>query len=64
VSGKTNSMHIAMPMEAFEQAYKRFEEKDHIQHAFPSLSPEEREFILTGVTAEEWDTMFKEEDDE
>jgi len=25
-----------------------------IQDAFPELSPDEREFILTGITSEEW----------
>lgn len=35
-----------------------------IQVAFPHLSVAEREFILTGVTQEEWDRfMFREEDD-
>jgi hypothetical protein len=29
-----------------------------IQDAFPQLSKEQREFIKTGITAEEWDEMF------
>ena len=29
-----------------------------IQDCFPSLSADEREFIKTGLTAEEWDTLF------
>lgn len=29
-----------------------------LQYAFPNLSADEREFIKTGITAEEWDTMF------
>lgn len=29
-----------------------------IQDAFPNLSPDEREFILTGIAPEEWDAMF------
>lgn len=29
-----------------------------LQDAFPNLSADEREFIKTGVTAEEWDTAF------
>lgn len=32
-----------------------------IQKAFPNLTADEREFILTGITAEEWDTMREEE---
>ena len=30
-----------------------------IQDAFPHLNFEEREFILTGITPEEWDELFK-----
>ena len=29
-----------------------------IQNVFPNLSPEHREFIMTGITPEEWDTIF------
>jgi len=32
-----------------------------IQKAFPNLTADEREFILTGITAEEWDTLGEEE---
>ena len=34
-----------------------------IQDAMPHLSPAEREFLMTGITAEEWDSMFSEEDE-
>jgi hypothetical protein len=34
-----------------------------IQDAFQHLSIEDREFILTGITAEEWDATFKDEDE-
>jgi len=36
-----------------------------IQDAFPNLDAEQREFILTGVTPQEWnDTFGGDEDDE
>lgn len=35
-----------------------------IQDAFPHLSEDDREFILTGVTPEEWNAAFKEDDDD
>lgn len=31
-----------------------------IQNAFPNLTAEEREFILTGITPEQWDEIFGE----
>lgn len=29
-----------------------------IQQAFPNLSPNDREFIMTGITPEEWSNLF------
>jgi len=29
------------------------------QHAFPNLSANEREFIISGITGEEFDALFK-----
>lgn len=37
--------------------------QDLIQNIFPNLTPSQREFIMTGVTAEEWDAEFKEDDE-
>lgn len=31
-----------------------------IQDAMPDATADEREFILTGTTAEQWDELFKE----
>lgn len=35
-----------------------------IQDAFPNLSADEREFIMTGITPEEWDAAFEEGEDD
>lgn len=35
-----------------------------LQNAFPDLTPDQREFILTGTTPEEWDEAFPEVDEE
>jgi len=32
-----------------------------IQNAFPNLTAGQREFIMTGITDEEWDSIFKED---
>lgn len=34
----------------------------HIQDAMPNLTAEEREFLMTGITKEEWDAEFGEDD--
>ena len=31
-----------------------------IQEAFPELTPDEREFIISGITKEEWNELFGE----
>ena len=31
-----------------------------VQDVFPELSADEREFIMTGITPEEWDEVFGE----
>lgn len=33
----------------------RLDEGEAIQAVLPHLSPDDREFILTGITTEEWD---------
>ena len=33
-----------------------------LQNAFPNLNADEREFYKTGITAEEWEVSFGEED--
>ena len=33
-----------------------------VQQALPDLTEDEREFLLTGLTAEEWDALFAEDD--
>lgn len=43
-----------------ELCIERWNQGWFIQEAFPMLSPEEREFILTGLTAEEWEAVFDE----
>jgi hypothetical protein len=34
-----------------------------IQEAFPEISPSAREFIMTGLTQEEWDNMLGRNDE-
>ena len=54
-SGNTNSMEIEVTLEQF-----RSWQVDGvlIQNAMPHLTPDEREFIKTGITPEEWDSAF------
>jgi len=42
-----------------EEQLTLWEEGMLIQKAMPNLSPDQREFIMTGVTSEEWNEAFK-----
>lgn len=42
----------------FEQLWKIENKTDLIQRIVPHLSPAEREFLLTGITDEEWQAAF------
>ena len=55
LSGNTNSMEI----EVTQEQLSSWESGVLIQNAMPNLSADEREFIKTGITPEEWDSAFK-----
>lgn len=33
-----------------------------IQDAMPNLTPDQREFLMTGILPDEWDSLFEEEE--
>ena len=53
-SGITNSMEIAVTQAQLDA----WESGTLIQDAMPNLSADEREFIKTGITPEEWEELF------
>ena len=57
-SGKTNTMEIEFDNVDF-QLWRLGVET--IQNAMPYLTADEREFIMTGITAEEWEKAFGED---
>jgi hypothetical protein len=58
LSGLENTMVLDI---TFEQ-YDAWRDGTLIQDAMPNLTPDEREFLMTGITSEEWDNEYKEED--
>jgi hypothetical protein len=59
VSGKHNTRDIPITqaqLDAWQQPGVL------IQDALPHLSLDDREFLMTGITPEEWDEHFSEED--
>ena len=60
ISGKEHEIEIPMSEEDFKAAYQAWHDGMKIQHAFPKLTADQREFIMTGITAEEWAAKFPE----
>lgn len=58
LTGETNSMEIDVTWDEIE----KWRSGTMIQVAMPNLTPDEREFIMTGYTAEDWAKMFPPED--
>lgn len=61
LSGKIHKMEIPITEDDFN-AY--LHSNQNIQDYFPQLTAEQREFLRTGITQEEWDAATAEEDDE
>ena len=54
ISGTVNSMELPVT-EAQLEAHRNGE---HAQNVFPTLSAEEREFLISGITPKEWNDLF------
>ena len=55
LSGKTSSM--ALPIRQGQVDYWQ-QSGDLIQNVFPHLNADQREFLMTGITPDEWDSAF------
>lgn len=61
LSGKVNTMEIK---NLSASDYKEWRTSGElIQNALPHLTSDEREFLLSGSTPEEWDAVFGETDE-
>ena len=57
ISGNTNVMDIDITTDQFLSWING----SLIQDGMPDISADEREFIMTGITPDEWDAMFGED---
>ncbi len=58
ISGETNSMELPITNAQLD----RWTNGELIQNVFPDLSEDQREFLMTGITPEEWTQTFGEEE--
>ena len=59
VSGITRSLEIPCT----EKQMAAYKDGALTQDAFPDLTADQREYILTGITKDEWDRLFEETED-
>lgn len=52
---------LNVPMKKFQKGLHNYNQGKVIQRAFPFLTADEREFMITGLLPEEWDAMWMEE---
>jgi hypothetical protein len=62
-SGNINTMMIDMTEDMIARYVRWSNGEGVIQNLLPELSDNEREFILTGITPEEWEQMFPEDEE-
>ena len=55
ISGKISTMNLDITSEQLDRVNLGIE---LIQNIVPHLSSDEREFLITGITPEEWDKLF------
>lgn len=61
LSGKTATLDLPVTQEQLDRYATG---NVLVQHAFPGCTPEEREFLMTGITPEEWNATFPPDEDE
>ena len=59
ITGKRTNFKVNIPVPEMIEKLKR---DDLVQNIFPELNATERELIMTGIGPDEWDRMFKEEE--
>jgi hypothetical protein len=58
------AMLIKVSLEIFLASWYRWQMRgDKVQEAFSMLSADEREFLMSGITSQEWDEIFKDKEE-
>lgn len=56
-TGIVHTQSIDITPQQYEQVENRFNTGEHIQYIVPHLNSSDREFLMTGITEEEWAEM-------
>lgn len=60
LTGKQNQMLLPVTQEQI----KRWQDGDLVQDVFPFLNDDQREFLMTGITPDEWEAALGTDDDD
>jgi hypothetical protein len=60
----TTKMVLPLSLDEFKQGMAKWDGGEYIQNAFPTLSKVQREFLMTGMSAETQERVFAEPEDE
>jgi hypothetical protein len=58
--GVENSMVFKTTFDAIEESIRQYDAGSLIQNAFWYLSADQREFLISGMTPQQWDEMINE----
>lgn len=58
LTGTLHVMELPITEEEFALAYEAWANGMVLQEAFSTLNADEREFVKTGITPDEWEEMF------
>lgn len=62
--GGNKQIEVVYSLEAINQGFYWWMNGKRVQDAFPFMSADEREFLMTGITKDEWDKIFSEDVEE
>lgn len=61
-TGAFNTLEIPLTERQFNDGMLMWESGLYIQQAFPTLAPEFREFLMTGITPQKWAEIYGEDE--
>jgi len=58
LTGKLNKITLPITQAEYDKAEQARKGGMYIQDAYPTLTADQREFLISGATPEEWDRLF------
>lgn len=58
LTGKPNTINIPITEDEYKAALAKYRRGGLIQDVFPTLTKDQREFVKTGLTAEDWKVLY------